>query len=92
MRIDWRRMSGHSNIRARPPDLPSRVSETHYHSFDLNFNPNTSKMRGNNLPLADECSEPLDDFEALCAYVGRAFKINNMNLVPRPQWKYDLLL
>jgi len=93
MRVDWRRISGgHSNVRDRPAGLPSRVSDTHHHSFALNFNPNTGRMRRGNLPLAEECGETLEDFEALCVYVGRAFRIKNMNIVSRPDWEYGRLL
>lgn len=93
MRVDWRPLSGgHSNKkRPRPAGLPARVSDIHHHSFALNFNEESGKLVRGNLPFADECGETLADFEALCAYVGRAFRINNMNIVPRPDWRYDLL-
>ena len=92
MRMDWRSLrGGHKNTR-RPTGstLPRRTDPTHFHSFDLNWNPSTKRMRGRRLPLAQNIDEDLQSFEALRGWTGNAFRINNIDLVPSPPWRYNL--
>jgi hypothetical protein len=94
MRIDWRSLKGgHTNQRRWqcPPECAGkRVGETHFHAFDLNWLADQQRMRGPKLPCARDVEEELQSFESLRAYVGKHFRINNIELVTRPPWVYDL--
>jgi hypothetical protein len=91
-RVEWRSLQGgHSNRRRKgSPASGKRVPETHYHSFDLNWIETERRMRSGNLPQADEINQDIQSFDALTACVGNLFRINNMRLVTRPPWAYDL--
>jgi hypothetical protein len=92
MRLCWRSSRrGHSNFR-RPPghDLPSRTDPTHIHPFGLNWDTGGERMLKANLPLADNVPCLLETFEEARAYAGEAFKINNIDIVERPEWVYEL--
>jgi hypothetical protein len=92
MRIDWRSLhGGHSNNRRWSVQCQPRVSNTHYHTFDLNWDQKTARMR-QGLPLACEINESLPTFDALRRFVGNAFRINNIVLVQVPNWQYNLLV
>jgi hypothetical protein len=49
-------------------------------------------MRGKRLPCAMNISEKLETFEALRDHVGKHFRINNIGVVPPPEWEYKLPL
>lgn len=92
MRLCWRSARrGHSNYR-RPPggNLPSRTDPTHIHPFDVNWDAGGKRMLKANLPLADNVPRLLETFEEARAYVGEAFRINNIDVVERPEWVYEL--
>jgi len=92
-RIDWRSRGGHTNrARKNMPLCPPRVSNTHLHAFDLNWDPIRLRFRGEDLPYACEIEEQLATFEDLRAYTGKRFKISNINLVSTPPWEYLLNL
>lgn len=93
MRVDWRSLKGgHSNSRRwRVPGAGRRVSSTHHHPFELNFDADRNKMKKfGSLPLAQEIDEALPNYGALLAFVGRVFRINNIKVVPEPDWQYTL--
>jgi hypothetical protein len=91
VRLEWRSLQGgHSNKRGRPSHLPKRTRATHIHSFELNYNSAAHKMRGDNLPLAEDIDESLESFEELLSFVGRRFNIANVDIVERPGWEYVL--
>ena len=90
-RIDWRDLrGGHSNNRRKCPESERRVSETHLHGFEANWIRSERRMKRGKLPCAETIREELQSFESLRDYVGRVFKIKNIEVVPRPQWEYDL--
>lgn len=90
-RIEWRSLKGgHSNKRARPPGLVRRTGPDHIHKFELNYLEAQSRMRGDNLPLADNFDGIVESFEELIEYVGRTFNISNIDVVKRPDWDYGL--
>jgi len=76
----------------RPPGsaLPSRTEATHVHSFEINWDVVSERMLKRNLPCADNVPQPLETFEEARAYVGAAFRINNIDVVERPEWVYEL--
>jgi len=92
MRIEWRSLrGGHTNRRRKgAPESGKRVSDTHFHPFEANWVEIEQRMREGNLPQAVEIEEELPTFESLREYVGNAFRINNITLVTRPPWVYDL--
>ncbi len=91
-RIDWRAVrGGHSNPR-RPgsPVSGKRVSDSHHHSFTLNWLEAESRMRKGNLPMAEDIEQEIQTFESLRRETGILFRINNIDLVQLPKWEYDL--
>jgi hypothetical protein len=94
MRIDWRSLrGGHTNQRryACPHPCPRRTTETHFHTFDANYDPARKRMRGHDLPCAIDIEPALNSYEALKGYCGIHFQINNIDVVARPEWEYKLL-
>jgi hypothetical protein len=47
-------------------------------------------MRNGNLPQAVELDEEPQSFESLREVVGNLFRINNIDVVSRPPWEYNL--
>lgn len=95
MRVDWRSLTGGHTNRSRygcPPECPRRVTDTHFHSFDTNWIDAEARMRGRKLPCAEEIVEELQSFEDLRKFVGKHFRINNIDIVPPPEWEYKLAL
>jgi hypothetical protein len=91
-RVDWRsRNGGHTNSRrSGSPVSGLRVGETHFHAFDLNWLEAEGRMRNGNLPQAREIEEDIQTFESLRDSAGKLFRINNMHIVERPPWVYEL--
>lgn len=92
VRIDWRDLKGgHSNNRKLCSGIISRTAATHLHDFDLNYIEAEDRMRkGGKLPCAINVTEDLQTFEELRTFVGRHFRINNIDVVPPPNWEYTL--
>lgn len=91
-RVDWRDIKGgHSNPRAcRGPWSGRRVPASHAHSFDLNWVEAESRMRRGKLPCAEPLEPEPQSYEELRSVIGRRLNINNIDVVPRPPWEYDL--
>ena len=95
MRIDWRSIrGGHTNHRRHGCfGCPRRTSDTHFHSFEVNWDDDKNRLRGQKLPCAADIPEALQSFEALREYVGKHFRINNIGLSRRLNgnisWGYD---
>jgi hypothetical protein len=91
-RIDWRSVQGgHSNRRRKGKEWSGkRVGATHYHAFESNWSVIHQRMRGKNLPQAVGLEEEPQSFESLRKVVGNLFKINNIGIVSRPPWEYNL--
>jgi len=92
VRIDWRSLKGgHSNDRrCAGPWAGKRVPETHFHRFDLNWIESERRMRKGKLPCAEPIDELIPTFEDLISFAGIHLNIKNINIVPRPNWEYDL--
>lgn len=93
MRLDWRSLhGGHSNPRKGPSVWAGRrVSNTHLHDFDLNWLSDEGRLRANDLRIAREIEQDLQSFEEVRDYVGKAFRVNGIELVTLPEWQYSLL-
>jgi hypothetical protein len=95
-RVDWRAISGgHSNPRVgSSPWRGIRVSDSHFHDFELNWLSAEERMRGrkgvSTLPLAKDLNNTITSFEELREFTGKAFSIKNIEVVERPVWEYDL--
>lgn len=94
IRLDWRSLrGGHTNKRRNKCDGPwgrRRVPATHLHAFELNYLPDEQRMKKGKLPCAEPTSEELSSFEDVRKFVGSCFKIKNIEIVPPPDWIYDL--
>lgn len=90
-RFDWRSIKGTHTNRVGPPGLKGkRVPETHLHEFELNWLAAENRMRGGNLPVARPIVENPQTFEQVREFVGKSFRINNIELVTPPEWEYNL--
>ena len=91
-RIEWRSLTGgHTNARrSGSPVSGRRVSDTHHHAFTLNWLETERRMRKGNLPQAMEIDQEIQSFESLRETTGNLWRINNIAVVKRPPWAYDL--
>jgi len=92
-RLCWRSLrGGHTNPRTHGPEVLRglRVGPTHYHSFTANWIAAERRMRGRNLPFAEDVNEVLETFEAARDLAGALLRISNIGVVMRPEWEYDL--
>ncbi|MDP3410928.1 hypothetical protein [Bosea sp. (in: a-proteobacteria)] len=92
-RLDWRSLQdGHSNLRKKCSGqwAGKRVPATHLHTFEANWIEGEQRMKKGKLPCAEPISQPLQTFDELRSFVGSYFRINNISVVPTPNWVYDL--
>lgn len=91
-RIDWKALrGGHSNPKRSGIAVSGqRVSDSHHHAFDLNWVESESRMRFGNLPMAEDIPQEIQSFESLLPFVGKSFRINNIDVVTPPKWEYTL--
>jgi hypothetical protein len=92
-RLDWRSLlDGHSNQRnkCRGQWAGKRVPSTHLHSFEANWVEAEQRMRKGKLPCAEPIPQSLQTFDDLRSFVGIYFRIKNIDIVPPPNWLYDL--
>jgi hypothetical protein len=92
MRICWRSLKGgHTNLRRQGTEFSgARLGDTHFHTFDHNWLPETGRMRAGNLRMAQPINESLQSFTELRDFVGIQFRINNIAIVSIPNWEYKL--
>ena len=91
-RLDWLSIKGgHSNLRRHGHPLSGhRCRPTHYHDFDLNYDATKGRMLMGDLPFARDLSEDIQSFEEMRQMAGNLLRINNIDIVGRPKWEYDL--
>ena len=65
------------------------MDDTHYHDFWLNYSEKDGRLRSS-LPCARNVEQELNDFNDVLRFVGEVFGINNIDVVPRPDWRYDM--
>jgi hypothetical protein len=91
-RIDWKPSHTHENRGNGPPDFRFiRQNCTHYHQFDLNWLSNENRLKMDNLPVAVPISDDPVDFKGILAFVGKNFRISNIELIGQPGWEPRLL-
>ena len=86
-RIEWRPLSGHNNKMIGPPDLYN-VPQTgsHYHDFTPNWKYNKQLVRKGQLKIAVPIN-PESSLDEILAFVGKEFRISNINWMPVPPWE-----
>lgn len=89
-RVDWRSLQdGHTNPRRRgAPHSGKRLPNTHFHAFELNYSAEVGHMKSGNLKMAEPISEDLQTFEQVRDFAGKRFRINNIDIVSKPEWEY----
>jgi hypothetical protein len=96
MRACWRSLKGgHSNQRRwrqLVPETEKRTTASHFHPFELNWDANSGRLLGDNLPLAQSIPDTLSTFAEFRQFVAQAFNISNMHVVSEPPWEYSLEL
>jgi hypothetical protein len=87
-RIEWRPISIHNNKGLGPLELRNTIIKgCHHHEFGLNFLEASKAMRRGDLKVAVPIEETLADFATLLAFVGKKFRIVNMELIVMPPWQ-----
>ena len=87
-RIDWLPSHVHDNKGNGPPEHRFvRQTSSHYHRFELNWLPIENRLKSDNLPIAVPLGEEVKDFSALLAFVGKNFRIANIELIEQPGWE-----
>jgi hypothetical protein len=87
-RAEWRPMSVHTNKAVGPPELQMmRISETHIHEFEHNWLAEEGRMRVGSLPVARPVRPDLQSFEDFLVFVGKEFRISEIEKVERPSWR-----
>lgn len=91
-RLDWRSLEGgHSNKRKRCIQLGGpRVDDSHLHDFYMNWSDEHERMQSTGLPCARNLEKELESFESVREFVGIRMRINNIDIVERPPWVYDI--
>lgn len=90
-RLEWLSLKGgHSNKRRRPVGVPRRTDASHWHKFELNYQPSSRRMGNDNLSVAINFEETFSTYENFRIFVGERLKISNVELVTRPEWEYSL--
>jgi hypothetical protein len=92
MRICWRSLKGgHTNPRRAGEEMSGRrLGDTHFHTFDRNWLAENGRMRAGNLRMAQAIEQDIQSFTALRDFVGKQFRINNIDVVTVPDWEYRL--
>lgn len=89
-RLDWRGLDGgHSNYRAKYPYSGREVGPTHLHAFSMNYSRSEGRMRKGLRAARGLYCEP-STFEEVRTLAGKRMRINNIDVVERPNWVYTL--
>jgi hypothetical protein len=90
-RIEWRPLNAHNNKGVGPKHLRHIIqSGSHHHCFDLNWQRSHEAVLRGELPIAVPIDDP-NNLRALLAVVGKAFRINNIQLITPPPWEPMML-
>lgn len=90
-RVEWRALGEHYNKASAPNGLRlARITGTHVHPFTVNWSANSGGVRRGELPIAEEV-RPEPTYEQVVAFVGREFRISNIDWVGAPDWERWIL-
>ncbi|WP_168455001.1 hypothetical protein [Sphingopyxis microcysteis] len=91
-RIDWNPLS---NFHKNPPEGPQRIRRiitgSHHHPLEANWLEKGGRMRMSNLPVAEALNPNPANFAELLDLVGKLFRINNIGIIPGPEWSLKLV-
>lgn len=91
-RIEWRPLKPHDNKGLGPEEFRMRkITESHIHPFDLNWEHSPPQVRRGNLPIAVPICEAIDSYEEALAFVEKEFRIKGVVGLPAPPWETRLL-
>ena len=86
-RLDWLPTAPHSNQgRINGSWQWKKMSGTHLHGYELNKHLGWAKMAKDNLPIALPVDDPLTGFRDMLTYVGKIWKIRDIQRIPEPEW------
>jgi hypothetical protein len=89
-RIEWRSIQPHWNKQTGPREHWNRqITGTHRHPFQVNWDANQGGVRRGDLPIALEI-RPEPSFEDILVFVGKEFRISNIDWLSRPDWEATL--
>lgn len=85
-RVEWKPLRPHRNKKIGPVELHNiPQAGSHNHDFWLNWRHSEKAVRKGlldiSIPILPEMS-----FEEIVAFVGKEFRILNINLLPKPEW------
>lgn len=93
VRFEWNSIRPHNNKGIGPPEFRFMdVIPSHIHLFEDNWSQTNGALLRDNLPIARPISESIQSFTESLAYVGKLFRISNIDLVKVPEWVYKLNL
>ncbi|RWM84819.1 MAG: hypothetical protein EOR84_32770 [Mesorhizobium sp.] len=85
-RIEWRPLRGHNNKMIGPPELRNKLQKcTHHHEFWVNWNHSQNSVRKGALDISVPI-EPEPSYDQIVAFVGKEFRISNIDWLPSPDW------
>ncbi len=91
-RIDWRPLHSHDNKGCGPQEWRFQAQkQSHFHKFDLNWLQMEGRLKASNLPIAVPLEIEPTDFQGLLAFVGKNFRISNIEIISQPGWEPVLL-
>ena len=89
-RVDWNPLRPHTNKMVGPVEYQNMLQNgSHNHEFRLNWEHNESYVREGVLPISIPISPDLN-YNEIVAFVGKEFRISNINWLPIPEWSGTL--
>lgn len=89
-RVDWKPLTAHNNKMVGPDQYKNVIQRcTHHHEFWLNWQHSEKSVWKGNLEISVPV-EPEQSFEEIVAFVGKEFKISNIEWLPTPPWSATL--
>lgn len=90
-RLEWNPKGTHSNKGRGPTELQFiEQIGTHFHSFEDNWCEKNGALMRDNLPVARPVSQHIQGFSDCLSFIGKLFRINNIEVVKTPEWVLDL--
>ncbi len=89
MRIEWNPLRPHTNPIKGPKRLRQlRITGSHIHEFQINYDQRSNGMKEKNLPFAKAIEPNPTSFGSLLKYTERAFKIEGLTKsLEAPPWR-----
>ncbi|WP_192180471.1 hypothetical protein [Mesorhizobium amorphae] len=85
-RIEWRPLRPHNNKMIGPPEYRNVLQKgTHNHDFFLNWDHSQNSVRTGCLDISVPI-EPEPTYDEILVFVGKEFRISNIDWMPVPPW------